>query len=116
MRDPLRTGRSRPCDFRERFTTSELRASQQALLVQELTGRLLRRFPPSASLPALRVSARGTVWLSPYRALSGAAIEKPTAKTPSALEQQLRSTLGEQIARRIPNRLVADGTIHYIRR
>lgn len=44
-----------------------------------------------------------------YRALSGASIDKPTSRTPTVLEQQLRSALGVQIARRIPNKLIAEG-------
>ncbi len=44
-----------------------------------------------------------------YRLLSGAKIDKPTARTPSMLEQQLRGVLGQQLARRIPNKLVAEG-------
>lgn len=44
-----------------------------------------------------------------YRVLAGAKLEQPTKSTPSVLEQQLRSAFGVQLARRIPNKLVAQG-------
>jgi hypothetical protein len=44
-----------------------------------------------------------------YRVLAGGKLQPPPAKTPAALDRELRSALAAQLAERIPNKLVAEG-------